>query len=410
MRGPSALALPVAVILPALVLALLAVPRADAFIYWEEEGDSIARANLDGSGVDTSFIVPRINPSTSALGQLALGDEHIYWSWNEYLDPHDWPDRISRASLTGAGPQEAILDTDVKSLAVGRDFLYWGHDCCLFEADGSWISRSGLDGGNAEERFIDFGADGPLIRLLAVGAEHLYWVQWGEDIVGRVDLDGSDPEPAFLTLPAGAKVLVLDGRYVLWTTDEGRTIARRSLEGPELDPSWIVLGDAAPGSGASWAADDEHMYWAHGRMIGRAGTDGSVDPSFIDNASIQAPSQLLVDGRTDPRVRGSASARKTQRQGGKRVVVEVLVKAGEKLEASGRGRLRAAGRRYRLQPVSRSLIANGRKVLRLQPSRRVGRLVRSLKRGKVAKARIKVTLRDAAENTKKQQLRARLKR
>ena len=43
--------------LAALLLASPALaPRAEAFVFWTNSGDTIGRANLDGTGVDPSFI------------------------------------------------------------------------------------------------------------------------------------------------------------------------------------------------------------------------------------------------------------------------------------------------------------------------------------------------------------------
>src|SRR5262245_64011919 len=57
----------------AVTLALSA--RADAFLYWANQDTStIGRANLDGTGVDLSFITGVTNPQG-----VAVDDEHVFW-------------------------------------------------------------------------------------------------------------------------------------------------------------------------------------------------------------------------------------------------------------------------------------------------------------------------------------------
>jgi len=56
----------------ALVALALAPSAASAEIFWAN-GDSIARANLDGTGVDQSFITGALNP-----GGIAVDADHLY--------------------------------------------------------------------------------------------------------------------------------------------------------------------------------------------------------------------------------------------------------------------------------------------------------------------------------------------
>src|SRR5262245_31206419 len=92
-RVPRA-ALPLLAALLAVSLALAA--RADAFVYWTNPGTNlesgtIGRANLDGTGVDESFIpIPGRHPI--GVGGVAVNDTHIYWATRD-------PDLIGRANL-----------------------------------------------------------------------------------------------------------------------------------------------------------------------------------------------------------------------------------------------------------------------------------------------------------------------
>ena len=95
-----------AAFLVALPLAL--APRAEAFIYWTT--GSIVRANLDGTGVDRSFIT---GTGVSSAGDLAVDAGHIYWTHRVYDDEtgaftgmRDWPREARRhARRSGLGPR-----------------------------------------------------------------------------------------------------------------------------------------------------------------------------------------------------------------------------------------------------------------------------------------------------------------
>ena len=66
----------------ALALATLAVAtlalaaRADAYVYWTNDNGTIGRANLDGTGVNQSFIT---GLGTSPQG-VAVDGAHAYWT------------------------------------------------------------------------------------------------------------------------------------------------------------------------------------------------------------------------------------------------------------------------------------------------------------------------------------------
>src|SRR5262245_27064318 len=82
----------------AVVATLALVARADAFVYWANfNSGTIARANLDGSGVDQSLI----GGATSPVG-LAVDGSHLYWA-NFSIK------RIGRAELDGSNADQSFI-------------------------------------------------------------------------------------------------------------------------------------------------------------------------------------------------------------------------------------------------------------------------------------------------------------
>ena len=77
-RPRSRLVRHVALALATLALATLALAaRADAYVYWTDGAkDTIGRANLDGTGVDRSFIRGLVHPAA-----MAVDTTHGYLYW-----------------------------------------------------------------------------------------------------------------------------------------------------------------------------------------------------------------------------------------------------------------------------------------------------------------------------------------
>ena len=135
-------------------------------IYWtNDETGNIGWANIDGTGVNQSFITGAPN-----LLDLTIYGDHIYW-------------------------------TNVGAGGLGN----------------AWIGRARLDGSHVNQNFILAG--GP--AGIAVDGEHIYWSNDGEsgalgggNSIGRSRLDGTHIDQTFITgtnLPNGVAV---DSKHV----------------------------------------------------------------------------------------------------------------------------------------------------------------------------------------------------
>ena len=81
-----------------LVLPLALAPRAEAFIYWSAQPGAIGRANLDGTGVDESFIGD-IRLSRAPRGRRRATS----------TGPHPNTSTIGRANLDGTGVDDSFI-------------------------------------------------------------------------------------------------------------------------------------------------------------------------------------------------------------------------------------------------------------------------------------------------------------
>jgi hypothetical protein len=111
----------------------------DAHVYWNLLGQ-IGRANLDGTGVDRSFI------TGIDAGAVAVDAAHVYWS-------DSITGAIGRANLDGSGVEPSFIPNPGSSpcgVAVDDAHVYWN----LFFGR---IGRANLDGTGVDRSFIRHG-------------------------------------------------------------------------------------------------------------------------------------------------------------------------------------------------------------------------------------------------------------
>jgi hypothetical protein len=241
---------------------------AEPFIYWANlnilafDGTTIGRANLDGTGVDDSFITGAAGPCG-----VAVNSSHVYWQ-NSGLQT------IGRANLDGSGADQGFIDLDAQNcgVAVDDEHVYW--------AASQRIGRANLDGTGVEQQIVSTPANNCGV---AVDDAHVYWLNGPTNAIGRADLDGGNPDPTFIEgLNGNSCGVTADAAHVYWGNNS--SIGRANLNGSSPD------GDFIPGDGGNPSTpvvDDKHVYWANaanfsGDSIGRANLNGSaVDQDFI---------------------------------------------------------------------------------------------------------------------------------
>ena len=297
-----------------LALPLALAPRAEAYIYWTSstatEG-SIVRSNLDGTGVDQSFIDGFSPVLGFGPGAVAVDAKHVYWT---QVEGRTGVSAIGRANLDGTGVDYGFIsDTGrrTQGIAVDADHVYWT------AGDPPRVGRADLDGTNVERSFITmsdyvgiYGGSG-----VAVDAHHVYWTQVeapnGVSGIGRANLDGTNVQRSFIPdIYSGATDVAVDAEHIYWTRPSNGAITRANLDGTNVEPSFI---SAAGGSRVtSVAVDANHVYWSHSGpvsigpggvsapgTIGRANLDGTGVNQDLLGARYQSPGGLAVDALID---------------------------------------------------------------------------------------------------------------
>jgi Bacterial Ig-like domain (group 3) len=262
------------------VLAGAAAPAASAFIYWDNGGAGIGRANLDGSGADSSFII-----SARDASGVAVDGSHVYWAWNS-LGPTP-TGGIGRANLDGSEADQNFITGlgETRSLVVDATHIYWASAGNAANT----IGRANLDGTGVNDSFIT-GAEAPC--GVAVDGAHIYWRHSHFDngsqlvTIGRANLDGSSVNPSFISTQtlwnSQACGMAVDSSHLYWpwTSNTGGAISRANLDGSGFSESFISPLDTPCGV----TVDATHIYWEDPRAdtIGRAKLDGTgVNPTFI---------------------------------------------------------------------------------------------------------------------------------
>ena len=214
-------------------------------VYWAS-GSAIGRVDLDGLNDDPLFIADL----SDAAVWVTVDADHVYWT--DYVPSsapvEEWG-TIGRANLDGTGVDRTFITGlppwAVNGIAVDAAHIYWG----------DWlndrIGRANLDGTGVQTDFIHAGNSGGV----AVDANHIYWANGTEgNSIGRANLDGTGVNPSFIPLPTYPLSIAVDEEHVYWTLYEcvgtceffrGR-IARASLDGTDIDNGFISTGTKTP--------------------------------------------------------------------------------------------------------------------------------------------------------------------
>jgi hypothetical protein len=167
-------------------------------IYWTEIG-GIARANLNGAGVIHGFIPTKHYPEG-----VAVDGAHIYWA--ESTTATLRPRAIARANLDGTAVNESFItgvDPEFGGIAVDSVHIYWGDGVGGYPNPGypnplrNTIAFASLDGTSLNGTL--FGSFRTLPRGLAVEGGQIYWSLGAPfGAIGRANLDGTGVEQTLI--------------------------------------------------------------------------------------------------------------------------------------------------------------------------------------------------------------------
>jgi sugar lactone lactonase YvrE len=203
----------------------LAVNPPEDWFYWSDvDAEVIARAHLDGGGVETI-----INSGLSFANALALDNVGNRLFWGDQT-----AQTIGQAALDGSGAGPWLSTVFHRGLAVDNqhDKLYWTSSSGV--AFGR-IMRANFDGSGVETVLDDVGKPADL-ALDPLGGK-IYWTDYVDDVVRRADLDGNSVENLYVVgsnLNPEAITLDLGAGKVYWaqdTSSDRDNLMRMNLDG-----------------------------------------------------------------------------------------------------------------------------------------------------------------------------------
>ena len=266
----------------------VSVSEAGAYVYWTNHGPfiggtgtTVGRGNLDGSGVNESFIT-----GASQLGGMVVDASHIYWGNGT---------SIGRANLDGSDANPHFIATGssaVVDIATDGTSLWWTDG-------GEYVGRANIDGsGTPNPHCIDAGSLS-LPAGIAVASGIIYLGEPNE-IADVGATCGTTPTalatitPTLVVPPFG---LALNNGYVYFTA--GSEIDRVQATGGT--PHSYVTGLGAP---TGLAFDANYIYWADNQLqneeIGRAPLSNPSGPQLDFTSDSAGPLGIAVDGGIDP--------------------------------------------------------------------------------------------------------------
>ena len=232
------------------------------YIYWAEQGvpgyyesGSIGRAKLDGTGATNAFISPEYADGHAPQDWVAANSAHLYWSegWYNNSSPPQQGWDIANANLDGTQENDYWLpfNSKVTAVAATNAELYWANVAT------NTIGRSTSLGGDVNENFIT-GADDVTGLALGVNGAYIYWSS-SNGTIGRANYNGTDPNSKFITGVDDPHAVAVTAAYIYWT-NANSTIGRANLDGTDVNEKFIpsapyagglVVNDGPPGTASA---------------------------------------------------------------------------------------------------------------------------------------------------------------
>ena len=253
-------------------------------VYWANPSTgAIGRANLDGTGVDDTFIAPppgecevEVEAGVSKKVQnpsipryVAVDGKYIYWTNAGLAEGFDgFPvggGTIGRAKLNG---EEASIESDFicgasnpQGIAVNAEHIYWAN--ASQNGSRAYVSRANLDDGSElKYKFIEQFSSSSAPYGVALDATHVYYSVNNETnnqgYVFSAPLGGGESDGLLFIGQAGVRSLSVDATHVYWASQSEEAIGRAPLDLASKEKEFIKV----TGKPAGLAADSAHLYWS----------------------------------------------------------------------------------------------------------------------------------------------------
>ena len=207
----------------------------DTYIYWTEgvakTGDDdgtgrISRANkLDGSELKPNFITGATGPTG-----IAVNGTHIFWADHRFA--FYGGEKIMRADIAGGDPEVYGIDSEGRPAPINADSLALDAANLFVGGGNSEISRSVIrmslsdetdyeswQGNDGKASTYSFG-DPARYRGMAVDEGYVYWANSHGGPIGRVTIDGTQANQAFIAKAGYPQGLTLSGDHLYFSANQ----------------------------------------------------------------------------------------------------------------------------------------------------------------------------------------------
>ena len=381
-------------------------------VWWRFDGfnDRIQSVRLAADGTPGTVRTLSEAGDDATNPEIAIdGADRVTVVWDRSVGPNERIESVRLAADGTPGPVRAL--SEVGERVASRQLAIDGSE----RATVVWSRSDGSDARIESVRLAADGTPGPAQTLSAAGlnavtpqiavddSDRATIVWWRGRRIQSVRL-GPDGVPEDVqTLSAAGQWAAFP--YVAVDRSERATITWQRSDGANNRIQAVRLApEGTPGP-------VQTVSEAGGEAQGPVVAVDSFDRATIVWRRFDGSNYRIQSVRGENSVDGSASARKSQRQKGRSVIVKVKVKGGEDLKAMATAVLRVGKSRYQLKPKTKRVSAGTSEPLKLKPRfRDEKRIVKALKKGKRGRARVGIRLVDEFGNSKTETLAVRLKR
>ena len=228
-----------------------------------------------------NLVLDAHNPNSLAIDAF---NEKLYWTQRT----SNTTGEIWRANLDGSNV-ELVKELTSVPLGIAID----AENSKLYLVNG-WgkIQRMNLNGTDFQPNFIT-GLAAPVHTTIAVGGGKLYWTQRTSNTTGeiwRANLDGSNVElvKELTSVPLGIAIDAENSK--LYFTNGWGKIQRMNLDGTDFQPNFIT-GLEVP---MNIILDRDNIYWTEGNRIRRVSllNGGNIQDVVI---GLGSPTALILD-------------------------------------------------------------------------------------------------------------------
>jgi virginiamycin B lyase len=139
---------------------------------------------------------------------------------------------------------------------------------------------------------VGFAAACGIAAVAAPAQAYVYWSDDSDNTIARATLDGQQVQQSFIQGASNPGQVVVDASHIYWFNRGDGAIGRANLDGSGVNPDFIA-GAAAVGSGL--AVGDGYIFWTdfQNSTLGRANVDGSGAGTIV--TGLLSPRGVAVD-------------------------------------------------------------------------------------------------------------------